>query len=337
MDIKLFDYSLPPDLIAQRPLDLRDHSRLLILDRTDSRIIHDHFYNLGKYLKKGDLLVINRSRVIPCRLLGKKEETGASIECFVLGRKDKTGYNVLLRSAKRLKKGDRVLLGRICFRVLEKHDMGNAVVSFDAPIEEVYESSGVVPLPPYIKSRDIDPERYQTVYADKDGSTAAPTAGLHFTPEMICDLEEQGIIFASISLDIGLGTFRPVSSQNIEDHKMHKEPYLIESSQADIIEKARMEKRRVIAVGTTSARVLETVIKKSGKIVKSSGHTGIYIHPPYQFMAVDSMITNFHLPRSTLLIMVSAFAGRDNILRAYHEAIEKGYRFYSFGDCMFII
>jgi len=330
MDLRLFDYSLPERLIAQKPLEERDHSRLMIVNRSDSRLKHDIFYNLGRYLKKGDVLVINNSRVARCRLFGKKEKTGASIECFVLGKDRGRGWQVLLKPSKRLKAGDRVYIGADYFQVL-------ALVDFNRPVEEVFAASGQVPLPPYIKSADIDGERYQTVYADREGSAAAPTAGLHFTPELMDMLKSSGIQFASLSLDIGYGTFRPVACSNIEEHKMHEEYYSIDDVQADTIEKARNEKRRIIAVGTTSARVLETVMARHGRIEKSSGRTGIYIYPPYRFRAVDAMITNFHLPRSTLLIMISAFAGREKVLEAYSEAIKKQYRFYSFGDCMLII
>jgi S-adenosylmethionine:tRNA ribosyltransferase-isomerase len=337
MDIKLFDYSLPQELIAQKPLNQRDNSRLLVLGRRDGSIKHDHFYNLGNYLKKGDVLVINKSRVNNCRLFGKKEKTGAAIECFVLGRLNGKNHEVLLRPSKRLKEGDRVYIGEDYFQVKEKREQGKAIVDFSKPVGEIFEKSGEVPLPPYIKSRNIDGERYQTVYAEREGSTAAPTAGLHFTPELMDRLKDNGIIFASLFLDIGLDTFRPVSADTIEDHKMHEEHYSIEEDQARIIDGARKEGRRVIAVGTTSTRVLETVIQEHGKIRQSSGSTGIYIYPPYKFKAIDGMITNFHLPRSTLLLMVSAFAGRENILDAYKNAKEKKYRFYSFGDCMFII
>jgi S-adenosylmethionine:tRNA ribosyltransferase-isomerase len=337
MDIKLFDYSLPGEYIAQKPLSKRDHSKLLVLGKKDGSLRHDHFYNLGNYLKEGDVLVINKSRVNRCRLFGKKEKTGAVIECFVLKKHNGESHEVLLRPSKRLKEGDRVFIGEDHFQVKEKRDQGKAIVIFSRPVEEIFEDSGEVPMPPYIKSRNIDANRYQTVYAEREGSTAAPTAGLHFTPGLMEGLKKSGIIFASLFLDISLGTFRPVSTDTVEEHKMHVEHYCLEEDQAGIIEKARKEERRIIAVGTTSARVLETVIQEHGIIRKSSGSTEIYIYPPYRFKAVDGMITNFHLPRSTLLLMVSAFAGRENILDAYSEAKENKYRFYSFGDCMLII
>lgn len=336
MDIKLFDYSLPRSFIAQKPLKKRDHSKLLILDKASGKIIHDRFYNLGKYLKRGDVLVINKSKVWRCRLSGLKENTGAAIECFVLKRKGHLDYEALLRPSKRLKESDRVFIGKNYFKIIKKLDGGRALIKFNIPAEDIFLTDGEMPFPPYITSKDIDGERYQTVYAEKEGSTASPTAGLHFTPVMMDYLKKQGIIFAGLSLDIGLGTFRPVSADRIEDHKMHEEYYRIEKSQAEIIDEAKKSGRRIVAVGTTSVRVLETLMQKYGKIKESEGYTGIYIHPPYKFRAVDCMITNFHLPRSSLLIMISAFAGRENIFRVYHKAMEKNYRFYSFGDCMFI-
>lgn len=336
MDIKLFDYTLPQDKIAQKPLEKRDHSKLLVLDKESGSIRHDHFYNLDDYLKKGDVLVLNKSKVTKCRFFGIKEGTGARIECFVLRKESRDKYNVLIKPSKRLKRGDRVDIGKENFEVLEKYDNGEALVYFSKPAEKLFEDFGEMPLPPYIKSRDFNSERYQTVYAEREGSAAAPTAGLHFTPGMIDRLKKKGIVFASLYLDIGLDTFRPVTSDNIEGHDIHKEYYEIRESEAVILEKARGSGRRIIAVGTTSTRVLETVMQKYGKIKQDSGFTGIYIFPPYRFRSIDAMITNFHLPRSTLLLMVSAFAGRDNILKAYSEAVDNDYRFYSFGDCMLI-
>lgn len=336
MDIKLFDYKLPQDKIAQKPLKKRDHSKLLILDRNSGSISHDYFYKLGEYLRKGDVLVINRSKVTKCRLFGVKETTGARIECFVLKKNNQGKYNVLLKPSKRLRPGDRVIVGKDTFVVLEKYDNGKALVDFSKPVEKFLKEYGEMPLPPYIKSRDFEDERYQTVYAEKEGSAAAPTAGLHFTSMMIKRLKKIGITIASLYLDIGLDTFRPVSADNIEEHDIHEEYYEVKESEAGIIEKARKSGRRIIAVGTTSTRVLETIMQKYGKIRQDSGFTGIYIYPPYRFRAIDAMITNFHLPRSTLLLMVSAFAGRENILEAYSEAVKKDYRFYSFGDCMLI-
>jgi len=336
MDIELFDYRLPQSFIAQHPLKKGDNSKLLLLDRKQGSIRHDIFFNLGDYLREGDLLVINESKVSKCRLFGKKRKTGARIECFVLGKTGADTHEVLLRPAKRLKNGDEVDIGEYFFTVISKYDNGRALIRFNKPTEEIFKTYGKIPLPPYIKTKEINEDRYQTVYAADEGSTAAPTAGLHFTPQMMKLLEKKGIRFARLSLDIGPGTFRPVLSRHVEDHVMHEEYYNIDDSQAKIISNAKAKGNRIIAVGTTSARVLETIMGKYGEIKKSSGYTGIYIYPPYKFRAIDCIITNFHLPKSTLLIMISAFAGRKNIMKAYSEAINKNYRFYSFGDCMFI-
>jgi S-adenosylmethionine:tRNA ribosyltransferase-isomerase len=341
MKTKLFDYELPESFIAQKPLLLRDHSRMMVLDRKSEGIIHDNFFNIGKYLRHGDVLVINESRVNRCRILGKKESTGARIECFVLKKVDisskNSEYEVLLKPSKRLKKGDKVIMGDHCLKILSKGEYGKAIVSFNSPVDKIFDSVGQLPLPPYIKGRDFDENRYQTVYASKEGSAAAPTAGLHFTKELISSLKEKGIFFAKIILDIGLDTFRPISTQNIREHRMHEEYYYIDSTEAEVIEHGMQRPgSRIIAVGTTAARVLETLMQKYGKVREGSGYTGIYIYPPYEFKAVDCMLTNFHLPRSSLLVMVSAFAGRERVMRSYEEAKEKNYRFYSFGDCMLI-
>ena len=336
MDIRLFDYTLPQELIAQKPLEKRDHSKLLILDKKKGKIKHDCFYNLGDYLREGDVLVINKSKVTQCRLSGIKEVTGAKIECFVLRKSSKDGYDVLLKPSRRVRPGDKVMIGDDSFKVLEKYRNGKARVFFSSQVKELFNKHGEIPLPPYIKSKDLDVERYQTVYAKKEGSTAAPTAGLHFTQRMIDGLKRKKIVFASLCLNIGLDTFKPVSTSNIEDHNIHEEYYEIKKKESDIIEKAMSSGRRIISVGTTSTRVLEAVMQKHGRIRQDSGKTGIYIYPPYRFQTIDAMITNFHLPRSTLLLMVSAFTGRENILKAYAEAIRNSYRFYSFGDCMLI-
>ena len=340
MKTELFDYKLPINFIAQKPLPKRDHSNLLVLDRKTGDITHDRFFNIGRYLCPGDVLVINESRVRKCRLPGIKENTGARIECFVLkkaGNTDRNNeYEVLLRPSKRLKDGDRVLMGGHSFKVISKAEYGKAIVSFDCPVSEIIIDIGEIPLPPYIRGRDFEEKRYQTVYAARGGSTAAPTAGLHFTKKLMSSLKEKKIIFAKIILDIGLDTFRPISVPDIEDHRIHSEFYNIEKSQASLIDEARKSGNKIIAVGTTTVRVLETLMQKYGKINEDSGSTDIYIYPPFEFKIVDSMITNFHLPRSTLLVMVSAFAGRDKVMRSYEEAKEKNYRFYSFGDCMLI-
>ena len=341
MRTELFDYRLPRDHIAQKPLPLRDHSKMMVLDRSSGSLMHDNFFNIGRYLCPGDVVVINESRVNRCRIFGKKEGTGARIECFVLKKVDisskNSEYEVLLKPSKRLKTGDRVVLGNHFLEILSKGEYGKAIVVFSCGINEIFDSIGQLPLPPYIKGRDFDENRYQTVYASRGGSAAAPTAGLHFTKELISSLKKKGILFARIILDIGLDTFRPISAPDIREHQMHEEYYYIDGVEARIIEHGMQRPgSRIIAVGTTAARVLETLMQKYGKVREGSGYTGIYIYPPYEFKAVDCMITNFHLPRSSLLVMISAFAGCEKILNAYEEAKEKNYRFYSFGDCMLI-
>jgi len=313
----------------------------MVLDSNSGGVIHDNFFNIGKYLNPGDVLVINESRVNKCRIFGKKESTGADVECFVLKKVDiyskSNDYEVLLKPSKRLRTGDRVILGEHSLIIKSKGEYGKANVLFSSPADEIFETDGELPFPPYIKGRDFHEDRYQTVYASRGGSTAAPTAGLHFTEKLISDLTEKGILFAKIVLDIGLDTFRPISARDISEHRMHKEYYYIDNREAGIIEEGRLRPgSRIIAVGTTAARVLETLIQKYDKVREGSGYTGIYIYPPYEFKAVDCMITNFHLPRSSLLVMVSAFAGRKRMLDAYEEAKMNNYRFYSFGDCMFI-
>ena len=340
MKTKLFDYELPESFIAQKPLPLRDHSKMMVLDRKSDGIIHDNFFNISKYLRPGDVLVINESRVNRCRILGKKESTGARIECFVLKKVDISSkdseYEVLLKPSKRLKKGDKVITGDHYLKILSKGEYGKAIVVFSCGINEIFDSIGQLPLPPYIKGRNFDEDRYQTVYASRGGSAAAPTAGLHFTKELISSLKKKGILFARIILDIGLDTFRPISVTDIEDHQIHTESYYIEKSQARLINEAKRSGNKIVAIGTTTVRVLEALMQKYGEVTEGSGDTDIYIYPPYKFKIVDSMITNFHLPKSTLLVMVSAFAGREKILNAYEEAKNNNYRFYSFGDCMLV-
>ncbi len=339
MKIELFDYDLPKKFIAQRPLERRAESRLLVLDRRDGSIKHDRFYNLLSYLKKGDVLVINESRVRRCRLKGKKEKTGANIECFVLNKlrdNQDNQYTVLLKPSKRLEPSDKVLIGNHHFIVKSKFDYGKAIVEFDLPAEEIFDSYGEVPLPPYIKNTGIKEDSYQTVYAVKKGSSASPTAGLHFSKELMEELKRKGVVFARLSLSIGIDTFRPISEKRIEEHKMHSECYSIDECEAEKIRRAKESGNKVIAVGTTVVRVLETLVLKYNKIIGDRGSTDIYIYPGFKFRAVEWITTNFHLPRSTLLVMISAFAGRQRILKAYEEAKENGYRFYSFGDCMLI-
>ncbi len=336
MRTELFDYRLPQKFIAQRPLPERDDSKLLILDRKTGGIKHDVFRNILNYLGKGDVLVVNESKVSKCRLIGVKEKTGAGIECFVLNKAEGSGYLVLLKPAKRLKPGNKVYIGEYHFTVKSKLEYGKALVEFNTPVESIYEKHGTIPLPPYIKSKDIDRSRYQTVYAKREGSSAAPTAGLHFSKKLMEKIGNMGVIVAKVGLEVGLDTFRPILSEEIEEHKMHSENYYIEDTEAEKITRSKSTGHRVIAVGTTVVRVLETLMSKYGKIKGDRGATDIYIYPGYNFKIVDWMITNFHLPRSTLLVMVSAFAGREKILNAYEQAKKNNYRFYSFGDCMLI-
>jgi S-adenosylmethionine:tRNA ribosyltransferase-isomerase len=336
MKIELFDYELPQKFIAQKPLPHRDESKLLVLDRQTGNIKHDIFYNISSYFNKGDVLVVNESKVTRCRLKGKKEMTGANIECFVLNRLEDNRYMVLLKPSKRIKPLDRVVIGKYYFTVKTKLDYGKAIVEFSTPAGVVFDEHGRIPLPPYIKCNDIDEARYQTIYASRGGSSAAPTAGLHFSSELIRRLKDKGVILAKLGLDIGLDTFRPISTSEIEEHKMHSEHYYIREYEARKIRKAKELGKRIIAVGTTTVRVLEALMSKHERIRGDSGMTDIYIYPGYNFRVVDWMITNFHMPKSTLLVMVCAFAGRNNILNAYENAKQNSYRFYSFGDCMLI-
>jgi S-adenosylmethionine:tRNA ribosyltransferase-isomerase len=341
MKLDLFHYDLPEKFIAQQPLERRDQSKLLILEKKTGRIKHDFFYNIKNYLNKGDILVLNESKVSKCRLIGFKEKTGAKIECLVLKKISRNHfasnkYLTLLKPSKRIKQNDRVAIGGYFFEVEERLDCGKAIVKFSSKLDEIIEKYGKVPLPPYIKKDDIKEERYQTVYAGVKGSAAAPTAGFHFTRKLIDELKKNGIKFAKLRLDIGLDTFRPIVEEEIEEHIIHSEHFFLSGFQAKKIITAREIGGRVIAVGTTSTRVLETVMTEQSILKESKDDTNLYIYPGYRFKIVDAMITNFHLPYSTLLVMVSAFAGRENILMAYEEAKKKNYRFYSFGDCMFI-
>jgi S-adenosylmethionine:tRNA ribosyltransferase-isomerase len=336
MRTELFEYQLPQKYIAQRPLPKRENSKLLVLDRKNGSIKHDAFYNILDYLVKGDVLVVNESKVSRCRLIGVKEKTGASIECFVLNKAEDNNHLVLLKPAKRLKTGDKVYIGDYHFTLRSKLDYGKALVEFNTPAEVIFKKHGIIPLPPYIKSKDVERSRYQTVYAKKEGSSAAPTAGLHFSKKLMEKIDSMGVVLARVGLEVGLDTFRPILSEEIEEHKMHSENYYIKDTEAEKITTSKSMGHRIISVGTTVVRVLETLMSKYGKIKGDRGATDIYIYPGYEFKIVDWMITNFHLPRSTLLVMVSAFAGRENILNAYQQAKKNNYRFYSFGDCMLI-
>ncbi|MCE5329423.1 tRNA preQ1(34) S-adenosylmethionine ribosyltransferase-isomerase QueA [bacterium] len=339
MELNLFDYKLPENLIAQAPLIERDKAKLLILDKITGEITHDIFFNVVNYLNSNDVIVINESKVINARIFGKKEITGAKIECFVLEKKKNNEFTVLLRPSKKLKTYDKVFIDdkdKIYFEVNKKLGEGKALISFNAMPDKILEKYGEVPLPPYIKNRDFDNAYYQTVYARKEGSTAAPTAGLHFTNELMEKLKQRGVGFARVNLEISLDTFKPITEENILEHKIHSEKYSLTEGNVKKILKAKNSGGRVISVGTTTTRVLETIMSRYGELRNSTGRTSLYIYPGYKFKIVDVLITNFHLPKSTLIVMVSAFAGRKNILRAYKTAIENNYRFFSFGDCMLI-
>jgi S-adenosylmethionine:tRNA ribosyltransferase-isomerase len=336
MKLELFQYDLPSNFIAQEPIEKRDHSKMLLLERKTGQLKHDYFYNIINYLASGDIIVVNESKVQKCRICGKKEKTGAIIECFLLQKLSNGSCLVLLRPSKRIKQKDRVIVGRYYYDILEKLEYGKAVVKFIDDVEIIINEYGKVPLPPYIKNEEVREERYQTIYASKTGSAAAPTAGFHFTEKLIADISGRGIKFAKLTLDIGLDTFRPVVEEEIEEHVIHSESYFLSDEEALKINEAKKRNGRIIAVGTTTTRVLETIANEYGCIKGASGKTSLYIYPGYKFKTIDALVTNFHLPGSTLIIMVSAFAGRDNILHAYEEAKNNNYRFFSFGDCMFI-
>ena len=333
-----FYYDLPQNLIAQTPIEPRDSSRLLVYDRAKDQVRHKIFRDLGSYLKQGDVLVINETKVIPARLLGRKP-TGANAEVLLLKRLNLTDWEVLLKPAKRLKIGTEVIFSdKLSCEVIQANE-GTWTVKFEftGVFEQILEELGTMPLLPYIKTRLKDNSRYNTVYARKEGSSAAPTAGLHFTPELIEKLKSQGVIFAKVLLNVGLGTFLPVKSDEIENHHMHTEYYEMPQNTADIINRAKKEHRRVIAVGTTSVRVLESSSDNQAYVKSGCGNTNIFIYPGYNFKVTDALITNFHLPESTLIMLVSALIGREKTLEIYNDAIQEKYRFFSFGDAMFII
>ena len=341
MNINDFDYNLPKELIAQTPLKERSSSRLLILNKNNGSIKHEHFFNIINYLNKGDVLVLNDTKVIPARLIGNKMDTNAVIEILLLKELGDDCWECLARPGKRLKIGTIVSFGDglLKAKITEKLDEGIVHVKliYDGILMEILDKLGTMPLPPYIHEKLEDQSRYQTVYAKYDGSAAAPTAGLHFTKELLKEIENKGVIITYVTLHVGLGTFRPVEVENILEHKMHSEFYVMTKETAEILNKAKEENRRIIAVGTTSTRTLETVASENnGTFKQCSGNTNIFIYPGYKFKAIDALITNFHLPKSTLVMLVSALAGRENILNAYNEAIKEKYRFFSFGDSMFI-
>ena len=334
-----YDYHLPENLIAQTPLEKRDESRLLVFDRKTKDIFHRQFKDITDFLKKGDVLVINNTRVLPARLMAKKS-TGANVEILLLKRINLNDWEVLLKPGKRVKIGTVLTISdELKCELIEIKDDGNRIVRFyfNGVFEEILNRVGSMPLPHYIHEKLKDKERYQTVYNKVLGSAAAPTAGLHFTDELLKRIRDMGVEIVELTLDVGLGTFRPCKEKDITKHVMHSEHYSLSKEVADKINKAKIENRRVIAVGTTSVRTLETVAKKGMPLEASTGETDIFIYPPYKFKVVDALITNFHLPKSTLIMLVSAFAGYENTMDIYETAVENQYRFFSFGDSMFIM
>lgn len=341
MDIEAFDYHLPEALIAQTPLKNRDESRLLVLGRQTGDIEHKHFKDVIDYLNKGDTLVLNDTRVMPARLFGLKKETGAKVEMLMLTQISGNDWEVLLKPAKRIKVGNKLTFGdgKIVAECIEELNQGGRIMRlhYEGILQERLDELGEMPLPPYIKERLDDQDRYQTVYAKASGSAAAPTAGLHFTDELLNRIKAKGINIAFITLHVGLGTFRPVSVDNIDDHEMHSEYYQMDQETAELLNETKSKGHRVISVGTTSTRTLETIMQTNEVFKAQSGWTDIFIFPGYTFKAIDGLITNFHLPKSTLVMLVSAFSSRDYILNAYQQAVKSEYRFFSFGDAMLII
>lgn len=340
MNTKDFYFNLPPELIAQTPLKERTASRLLVLNRETGELAHRHFYDIIDYLNEGDCLVMNNTRVIPARLYGAKEGTGGKIEFLLLKRIEGNKWEVILKPGRRAKAGTRFTFGDglLTAEILEQKEDGGRIVEFfyDGIWEELLDRLGEMPLPPYIKEKLDDRERYQTVYSKIKGSAAAPTAGLHFTDELLEKIRAKGIKTAFLTLHVGLGTFRPVSVENVESHVMHSEYYEVSEETAKTVNETRKAGGRIIAVGTTSVRTLETCTTEDGELLAKSGETKIFIYPGYKFKAVDALITNFHLPESTLLMLVSAFSDKETILKAYETAVSEKYRFFSFGDAMFI-
>ncbi len=335
-----FDYYLPEELIAQVPLKNREESRLLVLDKDTGEKIDDKFYDIVNYLNEGDVLVLNDTKVIPARIIGIKEDTGAVIELLLLKNSEKDNWECLVKPAKRVKMGTIISFGNgeLKAKCIGIGEEGIRVFTFmyDGIFYEILDKLGTMPLPPYIKEKLDDQSRYQTVYAKNIGSSAAPTAGLHFTKELLKKIEDKGVIVTYITLHVGLGTFRPVNVEDVTKHKMHSEFYSMTKETSDILNKAKEEKRRVIAVGTTTTRTLETIMTKYNTFKECSGWTDIFIYPGYEFKAIDSLITNFHLPKSTLIMLVSALSSKDIILDTYKYAVDNKYRFFSFGDAMFI-
>ena len=339
MKVTEFDYDLPEELIAQVPIKKRDESRLMVLDRKNKTIEHKKFKDIIEYLEPGDVLVRNNTKVIPARLYGNKE-TGAKVEFLLLNNIEGDIWECIVRPGNKLHIGAKVIFGDGLLKseILDTMEGGTRKVkfSYEGIFNEILDKIGLMPLPPYIHESLKDNDRYQTVYAKYEGSAAAPTAGLHFTDELLKKLEEKGVIIANVTLHVGIGTFRPVKEENVEEHKMHTEHFYIKKEDAEKINNAKTKGKRVIAVGTTSCRVLETIADEKGLVKETEGDTGIYIYPGYKFKCLDGLITNFHLPQSTLLMLVSALAGKEYIMEAYKEAVKEKYRFFSFGDAMFI-
>ncbi|MBE4908116.1 tRNA preQ1(34) S-adenosylmethionine ribosyltransferase-isomerase QueA [Bacillus luteolus] len=341
MKVDLFDFHLPEELIAQTPLEDREASRLLVLDKQTGELTHDTFRSILTYLNEGDCLVLNDTRVLPARLFGVKEDTGAKVEVLLLKQASDDTWETLVKPAKRVKEGSVLTFGdgRLKATCTGTSDQGGRTFEFqyEGIFYEVLDSLGEMPLPPYIKEQLDDQERYQTVFARERGSAAAPTAGLHFTEKLLQEIKDKGVHVAFITLHVGLGTFRPVSVDSIEEHDMHSEFYQMTKGTAELLNKVKAEGGRIISVGTTSTRTLETIMNTYSQFQECNGWTNIFIYPGYEFKAIDGLITNFHLPKSTLVMMISALVGREKILHAYNEAVKERYRFFSFGDAMLII
>ncbi|WP_291633589.1 tRNA preQ1(34) S-adenosylmethionine ribosyltransferase-isomerase QueA [Clostridium sp.] len=340
MKVKDFDFDLPKELIAQHPLEKRDESRLMVVNKTNNEIEHKKFKDIIEYLNPGDCLVLNDTRVLPARLLGMKAGTGGKMEFLLLKRIDQNHWETLVKPGKRAKIGTTFIFGNgeLKAEVISVSEGGSRLVKFEFEgiFEEVLDKLGEMPLPPYITEKLEDKERYQTVFSKEVGSAAAPTAGLHFTEDLLQKIKAKGVKIAFVTLHVGLGTFRPVKAEVVEEHEMHSEHYMLSSETAKIINEAREKGGRVIAVGTTSNRTLESIADEQGKVCEKSGWTDIFIYPGYKFKIVNALITNFHLPESTLIMLVSAFAGQDLVMGAYDMAVKEEYRFFSFGDAMFL-
>ena len=340
MDVKDFYYELPQELIAQDPLEDRAGSRLMVLDRETGAVEHKVFKDITSYLNPGDCLVLNNTKVIPARLFGEKEDTQAKVEILLLRRMENDVWETLVRPGKKCRPGTKISFGGGLLRgeIIDVVEEGNRLIrfSYEGIFEEILDRLGQMPLPPYITHQLEDKNRYQTVYAKHTGSAAAPTAGLHFTPEMLDEIKQKGVKIAYVTLHVGLGTFRPVKVDDVTKHHMHTEHYIMPQETADIINETKNNGGRVISVGTTSCRTLESVAAKNGCICKDEGDTSIFIYPGFEYKCIDALITNFHLPESTLIMLVSAFAGFDHVMNAYNTAVKEKYRFFSFGDSMFI-